>query len=64
MMKKKNKGLADSQDGDFILNESGTSVNNPWDASESVSNNEDSFEEDIEEEEDDDDTREEDDEAR
>lgn len=25
-MNKKNKGLADNQDGDFILNESGTSV--------------------------------------
>jgi hypothetical protein len=28
-MDKKNKGLADNQDGDFILNESGTSVSNP-----------------------------------
>ncbi len=28
-MDKKNKGLADKQDGDFILNESGTSVSNP-----------------------------------
>ena len=26
-MDKKNKGLADNQNGDFILNESGTSVN-------------------------------------
>ncbi|HEX8677435.1 MAG TPA: hypothetical protein VF700_09460 [Segetibacter sp.] len=28
-MDKKNKGLADNQDGDFVLNESGTSVSNP-----------------------------------
>ena len=28
-MDKKNKGLADNQDGDFILNESGTSVSSP-----------------------------------
>lgn len=25
----KKKGLADNQDGDFVLNESGTSVSNP-----------------------------------
>lgn len=37
-MDKKNKGLADNQDGDFILNESGTSVENPWDAGESKEN--------------------------
>lgn len=29
IMDKKNKGLADNHDGDFILNESGTSVSNP-----------------------------------
>ena len=29
IMDKKNKGLADNQDGDFVLNESGTSVSNP-----------------------------------
>lgn len=29
-MDKKNKGLADNQDGDFVLNESGTSVSNPF----------------------------------
>lgn len=28
-MDKKNKGLADNHEGDFILNESGTSVKNP-----------------------------------
>ncbi len=28
-MDKKNKGLADNQNGEFILNESGTSVSNP-----------------------------------
>lgn len=28
-MEKKNKGLADNYDADFILNESGTSVKNP-----------------------------------
>ncbi|MEJ7683318.1 MAG: hypothetical protein WKG06_36755 [Segetibacter sp.] len=28
-MDKKNKGLADNHDGDFILNESSTSVSNP-----------------------------------
>ena len=28
-MDKKNKGLADNQDGEFILNESGTSVSSP-----------------------------------
>lgn len=31
-MDKKNKGLADNQDGDIILNESGTSVSFGWDA--------------------------------
>ncbi len=29
IMDKKNKGLADNQEGDFILNEIGTSVSNP-----------------------------------
>ena len=39
-MDKKNKGLADNQDGDIILNESGTSVSFGWDAGESGKNNE------------------------
>ncbi len=39
-MDKKNKGLADNQDGDIILNESGTSVNFGWDEKESETQDE------------------------
>ncbi len=39
-MDKKNKGLADNQDGDIILNESGTSVSFGWDDKESKSGDE------------------------
>ena len=44
-MKKKTKGLADTQDGAFVLNESGTSINNPWDAAANESDNTDAVEE-------------------
>ena len=39
-MDKKNKGLVDSNDGDIILNESGTSVSFGWDTGEDDASNE------------------------